>query len=607
MKIIREHFKKVASIALIMGIIGGCSKDNGIEDGNLQQQPPSAPVISSISPEKGKFSTEVTILGSSFGNTAQENKVSFNGVQAIIIKASKTALVVEVPQGAGTGPVEVTVDGRKASGPEFTYLPDNARFVNAQIGTDDENDCNSYQLPCATIGYALAQADSQDLVLIADGAYTESFEIEKSITLQGESESNTIIQAAESPEIAQDRVIHILPGQEIFMSNLTIRNGNLSYCDDTKSHGGGIWNERSDLGLTNITFGQNVACNGGGLYTSIGAITDLVNVTFIENKAKDNGVKGNGGGFYDSGGTSSLFDVEFRDNIADQSGGGLFAYRNTATLKNVSFISNRSVRGGGGMVNFDSSPVLVDVSFIANENEHYGGGIFSSGRNSLPDLSNVLFERNSATIGGGLSIIQGNAALKNVRFISNTASSRGGGMFVQESTPILTNVLFTANNSTWGGGMVNKRGAPTLINVSFNGNTAENGGGLYNFEDSNPVLFNSIVWGNNASSISREILNHLDSSIRLFYSIYRDALDSDIVPGLSFRASHCMTLDPNFVNALDGDLRLKEGSPAIDYGNPDTNLEFFAIDSNGTPIDLDGNPRIALSNIDIGAYEFQGN
>jgi hypothetical protein len=66
----------------------------------------------------------------------------------------------------------------------------------------------------------------------------------------------------------------------------------------------------------------------------------------------------------------------------------------------------------------------------------------------------------------------------------------------------------------------------------------------------------------------------------------------------NFTVTATVTSNPTFVNSSGGDYHLQSGSPAIDAGN--SGIYFIS------STDLDGNPRIVGSSIDIGAYEFQG-
>src|SRR5699024_3724842 len=75
--------------------------------------------VTDIAPKQGPVGTDVTIKGQNFSTTKKNNTVTFNGAKAAIKSASKTKLVVSVPQKATDGPVKVTVNGQTASGPSF--------------------------------------------------------------------------------------------------------------------------------------------------------------------------------------------------------------------------------------------------------------------------------------------------------------------------------------------------------------------------------------------------------------------------------------------------------------------------------------------------------
>ncbi len=69
------------------------------------------PVISSFSPTAGVPGTTIVITGSGFSTTNSVNEVSFNGVSGWVSAATATSLTVQVPPGATTGKVTVTVAG----------------------------------------------------------------------------------------------------------------------------------------------------------------------------------------------------------------------------------------------------------------------------------------------------------------------------------------------------------------------------------------------------------------------------------------------------------------------------------------------------------------
>jgi len=65
------------------------------------------PSISGFSPSSGPADATVTINGAGFDATASNNRVLFNGFQALVMSASSSQLTVKVPTGATTGLVQV--------------------------------------------------------------------------------------------------------------------------------------------------------------------------------------------------------------------------------------------------------------------------------------------------------------------------------------------------------------------------------------------------------------------------------------------------------------------------------------------------------------------
>ncbi|HEY0274208.1 MAG TPA: IPT/TIG domain-containing protein, partial [Chitinophaga sp.] len=78
--------------------------------------------ISGFWPSSGNAGTIVTISGSGFSSTPQENGVSFNGAAARVMEANDTTIIAEAPADGATGVIAVTVNGKTAKGSNpYTY------------------------------------------------------------------------------------------------------------------------------------------------------------------------------------------------------------------------------------------------------------------------------------------------------------------------------------------------------------------------------------------------------------------------------------------------------------------------------------------------------
>jgi len=81
----------------------------------------ASPLISSLNPASGSAGTAVTISGSNFGPSQGSSTVTFNGQAATTITMwGATSIVADVPTGATTGNVVVTVSGIASNGVSFT-------------------------------------------------------------------------------------------------------------------------------------------------------------------------------------------------------------------------------------------------------------------------------------------------------------------------------------------------------------------------------------------------------------------------------------------------------------------------------------------------------
>jgi YD repeat-containing protein len=81
--------------------------------------------ILEITPDSGPIGTTVTIYGTGFSATPNQNTIAFNGASATVLAASTTQLITTVPTGATTGPVSITTPlGNVTSGTNFTVIED---------------------------------------------------------------------------------------------------------------------------------------------------------------------------------------------------------------------------------------------------------------------------------------------------------------------------------------------------------------------------------------------------------------------------------------------------------------------------------------------------
>lgn len=95
---------------------------------------PCGPAIQSVSPLSGPTGTTVTITGSGFGDLQGGSIVTFNGVGAgAAARWTDTSITIVVPNGAGTGPLVVTVYGVPSNAVPFTVNSACATNVSAQI------------------------------------------------------------------------------------------------------------------------------------------------------------------------------------------------------------------------------------------------------------------------------------------------------------------------------------------------------------------------------------------------------------------------------------------------------------------------------------------
>jgi hypothetical protein len=312
-----------------------------------------------------------------------------------------------------------------------------------------------------------------------------------------------------------------------------------------------------------------------------------------------------------------IMDCEFKYNIS----GAIYAYNTRAQIKNCTFTNNTSRFNASAIIG-QLATIIDSCIFKDNMSVERAGAILLHSGEHL--VTNSLFERNSVRSGACLDITGKTRISKNI-FINNTSWHTGTGAAMLYSGVLFDNNLVCKNignkspNVSWGAsGGVYLCGTPILTNNTIVYNKAYNGmgGGLCIEESSAPVVYNTIIYGNQSDPVMNQI-NFYNGNSSTGLSIINSNIQGgkEEITGLGniLMYENNIETDPEFLtDTLQAGtplviepsyLALSDSSHCINSGTPDTtglNLPEF---------DLAGNPRIypgIIQRIDIGAYEFQG-
>ncbi len=275
--------------------------------------------------------------------------------------------------------------------------------------------------------------------------------------------------------------------------------------------------------------------------------------------------------------------------------------------------------GGGGMycngvgAGHQCSPELANLIF-ENNSAQLGGAIYNDGHGSGgsgPFLHDMIVRNNQAPGGAGGGMYNDGAAggtsgpvIDRVTFAANSADL-GGAIYdhgiAGNSNPTVRNSTFYANTATLGGAMLNYapsagHASPLLRYVTFYGNKATGGPGaaLYNIApdgDAAPNISGVIFWADQAAGLPVEnyVLSQTISS-----------MDFTITTECQIGALGCTDADPLLGPLQDNGgfaptLKPDVGSPAIGNGNA---FNCPAVDERGI-----SRPQPVGGQCDIGAVE----
>lgn len=257
----------------------------------------------------------------------------------------------------------------------------------------------------------------------------------------------------------------------------------------------------------------------------------------------------------------------------------------------------------------ESSPSIINCIFVNNKATKWGGAMFNDAQASsaLINVSyeNCRFEENTAVEhGGALMNFSANGGMYtadylNCLFANNHQSGSGHGGAVLEdgfsstATANYTNCVFYDNQGDKGGAISYFIASGEVINCSFANNIGADGEHIKVSSNSsisivdiiNSIFTDDIADGDVVTSTGSSIIN-------ASYSLFQGPLP---VVATDF-GSNLINTDPLYFDPATGDLQLDETSPAIDAGNNA---------ANNSSKDINGNPRLMNTTIDMGAYESQ--
>jgi len=278
--------------------------------------------------------------------------------------------------------------------------------------------------------------------------------------------------------------------------------------------------------------------------------------------------------FLTNGASLSGFTLTNGNTMDSSPGGGVWC-ESGVILSNCVISGCTNSNGGGGC----SGGTLYNCILRGNATSGAGGGCLNS------TAYHCVLENNlGAGNGGGAS----GGAYYSCTFTGNSGPVPGyaqGGGGAENAT--LYNCLLTGNTAGAGGGAYLCR----LYNCTLTGNYPNAADGyVYTFMGAyfNPsYAYNCILYSNSTAAAALCVLDHCCASDTNFGPWEQDTLSP---------ITDCITNDPQFVDAANGDYRLQSTSPCIGAG---------AVQWAATPTDFAGSLRIVNGAVDMGAYEYQ--
>lgn len=293
-------------------------------------------------------------------------------------------------------------------------------------------------------------------------------------------------------------------------------------------------NSAAKLNVSATFDGNRAYQNGGAIYNTFYANNGMGlgdGVTVAGNFTKNSAGKNGGAIFNDgaldkignAGGVMTIRDSLFSENTAATWGGAIF---NSGTLTlgdGVSFTGN-SAKFGGAVWNDGKMEIATGTKFVGNNSKSAAGALYNSSTGTLDNLIGVVFENNTAAMGGAINNAKTSADAKGgtidliskSHFIGNSGGkSQGGAIRNQGTISTITDSVFDSNiagnggainNGTWGS-LVKGIYKTTFINNTAVATGGNHQGGAITNAGHIGIIDETVFESNRAGKIGGAIAN----------------------------------------------------------------------------------------------------